>query len=82
MDKFKPECSYKNRGHCDARGTSDYNLALGDRRANATKNYLLSLGVDPSRISTVTFGEERSLCSESTKPCWSKNRRAEFRVAK
>ena len=77
-----PDAFIRIEGHCDARGTPDYNRVLGDWRANATKDYLLSLGVDPSRISTVTFGEERSLCSESTKPCWSKNRRAEFRVAK
>ena len=77
-----PDALVRIEGHCDARGTSDYNLALGDRRANATKNYLLSLGVASSRISTVTYGEERALCSESMEPCWSQNRRAEFRMAK
>ena len=68
-------------GHCDSRGTSDYNLALGDKRADATKNYLISLGVNPSRISIVTYGEERPICSEKEESCWSQNRRAEFFVA-
>ncbi len=76
-----PNAFIRIEGHCDARGTSDYNLALGDRRANATKNYLVSLGVNPSRISTVTYGEERPLCSENMESCWSQNRRAEFLVA-
>ena len=76
-----PNALIRIEGHCDARGTSDYNLALGDRRANATKNYLVSLGVNPSRISTVTYGEERPLCSENMESCWSQNRRAEFLVA-
>ena len=76
-----PNAFIRIEGHCDARGTSDYNIALGDRRANATKNYLVSLGVNPSRISTVTYGEERPLCSENMESCWSQNRRAEFLVA-
>tara|TARA_B100000315_G_scaffold195228_1_gene186039 strand:+ start:13256 stop:13882 length:627 start_codon:yes stop_codon:yes gene_type:complete len=77
-----PDAFVRIEGHCDARGTSDYNLALGDRRANATKNYLVSLGVNPSRVSIVTYGEERPLCSESMESCWSQNRRAEFLVAR
>lgn len=70
----------KIEGHCDERGTLDYNLALGERRANATKNYLVSLGVDSSRISIITYGEEKPLCSEENADCWSQNRRAEFLV--
>lgn len=79
---LNPDVFVRIEGHSDARGTSDYNLALGDRRAIATKNYLLSLGVNPSKISTVTYGEERPLCSESEESCWSQNRRAEFLMAK
>ena len=63
-------------GHCDERGTRDYNLALGDRRANAAKNYLVSLGVDASRITTVTFGKERPIALGSDEESWAKNRRA------
>ena len=67
-------------GHCDERGTSEYNLALGDRRANAAKEYLVSLGVDASRIRTVSYGKERPFCPESSEDCWQQNRRAHFLV--
>ncbi len=67
-------------GHCDERGTSEYNLALGDRRANAAKEYLVSLGVDASRIRTVSYGKERPFCSQSSEDCWQQNRRAHFLV--
>src|SRR5439155_9699980 len=67
-------------GHCDERGTSEYNLALGDRRANAAKEYLVSLGVDGSRIKTVSYGKERPFCNESSEDCWQQNRRAHFLV--
>jgi peptidoglycan-associated lipoprotein len=67
-------------GHCDERGTSEYNLALGDRRANAAKEYLVSLGVDASRVKTVSYGKERPFCNESTEDCWQQNRRAHFLV--
>jgi peptidoglycan-associated lipoprotein len=63
-------------GHCDERGTNEYNLALGERRANSTKNYLLSLGVSPERISTISYGEERPLDPGHTEEAWAKNRRA------
>ena len=63
-------------GHCDERGTRDYNLALGDRRANAAKNYLVSLGVDPSRISTISYGKERPVALGSNEEAWARNRRA------
>lgn len=65
-------------GHCDERGTNEYNLALGDRRAQAARNYLTNLGVDPGKLSTVSFGEERPVCQESDESCWWQNRRAEF----
>ncbi|MEP7222128.1 MAG: peptidoglycan-associated lipoprotein Pal [Novosphingobium sp.] len=63
-------------GHCDERGTRDYNLALGDKRANAAKNYLVSLGVDAARITTVTYGKERPIAMGSDEESWAKNRRA------
>ena len=67
-------------GHCDDRGTNEYNLALGDRRAKAVKDYLVSLGVASDRINVISYGEERPLCSEQTEACWAKNRRAHFTV--
>jgi peptidoglycan-associated lipoprotein len=63
-------------GHCDERGTRDYNLALGERRANAAKNYLVSQGVDASRITTVSYGKERPAATGSDEGAWAKNRRA------
>jgi peptidoglycan-associated lipoprotein len=63
-------------GYCDERGTGAYNLALGDRRANAAKEYLVSLGIDGSRLRTVSYGEERPFCSDSNESCWQQNRRA------
>ncbi len=67
-------------GHCDERGTNEYNLALGDRRAKTVKDYLISLGVASPRINIVSYGEERPLCTEQNEGCWSKNRRAHFIV--
>ncbi len=69
-------------GHCDERGTNEYNLALGEKRAKSTKKYLVSLGVAPSRVIIVTYGEEKTLCSDRTESCWQSNRRAHFVVAK
>ena len=63
-------------GHADERGTRDYNIALGDRRANAAKNYLASLGIDPSRINTVSYGKERPAALGSDESAWAQNRRA------
>ncbi len=65
-------------GHCDERGSNQYNLALGERRANTTKEYLISLGVNPDQLSTISYGEERPLDTASNEESWSKNRRAEF----
>jgi peptidoglycan-associated lipoprotein len=65
-------------GHCDERGTNEYNLALGEKRANAVKEYLITLGVPSKRINTVSYGEEKPLCTEHTEDCWAKNRRASF----
>jgi len=63
-------------GHCDERGTRDYNLALGERRANAAKNYLVSQGIDASRLTTVSYGKERPAALGSDEGAWAKNRRA------
>lgn len=63
-------------GHCDERGTRDYNIALGERRANAAKVYLVGLGVDAARITTVSYGKERPLALGSDEASWAKNRRA------
>ncbi|MEM9292433.1 MAG: peptidoglycan-associated lipoprotein Pal [Acidobacteriota bacterium] len=65
-------------GHCDERGTTDYNLALGDRRANTAKDFTTDLNVDASRLRTISYGEERPVCTESTESCWARNRRAFF----
>jgi peptidoglycan-associated lipoprotein len=67
-------------GHCDERGTVEYNIALGERRARATYDYLLSLGVSTARLKTVSYGKEVPLCSASTEECWARNRRAHFKV--
>ena len=67
-------------GHCDERGTNEYNVALGERRAKATMNYLVAHGVAATRITIVSYGEERPACSEHTEACWAKNRRAHFLV--
>lgn len=63
-------------GHCDERGTRDYNLALGERRATAAKNFLIGLGVDAARLKTVSYGKERPLDTASNEAAWAKNRRA------
>ena len=67
-------------GHCDERGTNEYNLALGDRRADSAKSFLVDLGIAVSRLTTVSYGEERPVCSQHNEECWSKNRRANFVV--
>jgi peptidoglycan-associated lipoprotein len=65
-------------GHCDERGSEKYNLALGDRRANATKEYLANLGIKAERIDTISYGKEKPFCAESNEQCWQQNRRAHF----
>jgi peptidoglycan-associated lipoprotein len=71
-----PTINVTIEGHCDERGTREYNLALGDRRANAAKNYLASRGVDASRISTISYGKERPIALGSNESAWAQNRRA------
>ena len=65
-------------GHCDERGTNEYNLALGERRAKATMNYLVAQGIQANRITIISYGKERPVCSEKDESCWQKNRRAHF----
>ena len=65
-------------GHCDERGTNEYNLALGDRRAESIKAFLVNLGISASRLTTISYGEERPVCFESDEECWAKNRRGHF----
>jgi peptidoglycan-associated lipoprotein len=65
-------------GHADERGTNEYNLALGAKRADSVKRYLGDLGIVPGRLSTVSYGEELPLCKEQNEICWAKNRRARF----
>jgi peptidoglycan-associated lipoprotein len=67
-------------GNCDERGTPEYNLALGDRRAESAKAFLVNLGIDPARLTTISYGEERPVCMEHTEECWAKNRRDHFAV--
>ena len=67
-------------GHCDERGTNEYNLALGERRAKSTMNYLVSQGVQANRITIISYGEERPTCTEKSEGCWAKNRRSHFLV--
>ena len=67
-------------GHCDARGTNEYNLALGDRRAESAKAFLVDLGIPASRLTTISYGEERPVCSQQNDECWTKNRRDNFVV--
>jgi len=68
-------------GHCDERGTNEYNMALGEQRALAARRYLIGLGVDADRISTISYGEERPLDPRSTEDAWEKNRRAHFSIS-
>lgn len=74
----KPKVSIKVQGHCDERGSREYNLALGERRGNAVKNALMAYGVDASRITVISYGEDRPVDDGHNEEAWSKNRRAEF----
>jgi len=77
-----PVMKFQIEGHCDERGTGEYNLALGERRANSAKKYLISLGIEPSRISTISYGEERPLDQNHNEEAWTKNRRAHIVILK
>ena len=81
MKEF-PTAIIKIEGHCDERGTVEYNLALGDKRANAAKEYLVNLGIKENRIETISYGKERPADPAHNEAAWAKNRRADFRVIK
>ena len=76
--KENPNATITIEGHADERGTNEYNLALGDRRADSAKGFLVNLGISASRLTTISYGEERPLCTESNEECWAKNRRGNF----
>lgn len=78
MTRF-PDCQITIEGHCDNRGSTQYNLSLGERRANAVVRFLTALGVSPDRLQVLSYGEEKPLLDEFTEEAWGKNRRAEFR---
>jgi peptidoglycan-associated lipoprotein len=73
--KSQPRFSVTIEGHCDSRGTNEYNLSLGERRANAVRDYLASLGVGADRLRPISYGEERPVCTDEDESCWSQNRR-------
>jgi len=73
-----PSASIVLEGHCDERGSAEYNLGLGDRRASSAKDFLTQLGVPADRLKTISYGKERPVCTESSEACWQKNRRVHF----
>ncbi len=73
-----PDATVVIEGHCDERGSAEYNLALGDRRATAGKDFLISLGVPSDKLKTISYGKERPQCTDHTEECWQKNRRVHF----
>jgi len=75
-----PDATATIEGHCDERGTNEYNLALGDRRAESAKAFLTDLGIDPARLTTISYGEERPVDPRNTEEAWAKNRRDHFVV--
>lgn len=76
-----PNSRVQVEGHCDERGSEDYNIALGAKRAQAAKEYLTTLGVSASRISTISYGKELPICTENDESCWAQNRRDHFAVS-
>jgi peptidoglycan-associated lipoprotein len=73
-----PNVRFTVEGHCDERGSTEYNLALGDNRAQAVKNALVQAGVNAERIRTISYGKEKPFCTESNEQCWQQNRRGHF----
>src|SRR3989454_11298977 len=73
-----PSATVTIEGHCDERGSAEYNLGLGDRRANTVKEFLIHQGVDQSTINTISYGEEHPVCKDATEECYQKNRRGAF----
>ncbi len=80
--RANPQANIVIEGHCDERGSAEYNLGLGDRRANSAREYIESLGIDGGRIRPISYGKERPQCSEQTEQCWQSNRRAHFVLAR
>jgi peptidoglycan-associated lipoprotein len=78
--KSNPSWRVLIEGHADQRGTTEYNIVLGDRRARASMNYLVAQGIRPTRISIISYGEAKPVCDQSSESCWSENRRAHFLV--
>jgi peptidoglycan-associated lipoprotein len=78
--KSNPSALVKVEGHCDERGTSAYNLVLGEKRAKAARNYLVELGVSANRLSVVSYGKERPICNEHAESCYQQNRRGHLAV--
>lgn len=78
--KENPEMHVLVEGHCDERGTIEYNLALGQKRAKTVREYYMRLGVPGNAIATISYGEEKLVCQESTESCWAQNRRGETKV--
>jgi peptidoglycan-associated lipoprotein len=78
--KSNPNAQLKVEGHCDERGTSAYNLVLGEKRAKAARNYLVELGVAPKQLSVVSYGKERPICADHAESCYSQNRRAHVAI--
>jgi len=73
-----PNISFTVEGHCDERGSTEYNLALGDNRASSVKNALVAGGISADRVKTVSLGKEKPFCTESNEACWQQNRRGHF----
>ena len=80
--KQNPEMKIEIEGHCDERGANNYNIALSERRADSTKRFLVSQGIDSNRINAISYGEEKPFCFESNETCWLENRRAHFILVK
>jgi len=78
--KINPEIGLRIDGHCDERGSNEYNLALGETRAASAQKYLVYLGISPEHFEILSYGEEKPVCSESNESCWSRNRRVEFTI--
>ena len=78
MVETNPRVRVEIEGHCDERGTDEYNLALGERRADSAKEYLLTLGIPDNRLSTLSYGESRPFAQGSNEDAWAQNRRAHF----
>jgi peptidoglycan-associated lipoprotein len=76
-----PQVRVSIEGHCDERGSTEYNLGLGQRRAEAAKNYVISLGISADRMETISWGKERPFCTEHNEACWQQNRRGHFVMA-